>query len=130
MKISQRVSSYLAYMIFSLTFTKERNSVKTIGGVTVLIFSNCIMILYICGKFLENILKVLNGTIFTLKFTNGHYFVKNVDGVTELFFCISSDHDYTCTKLHFRIHFYMSHQRFYDPQPQSHQIFFQIPPDR
>ena len=56
----------------------------------------CLMMLYICIKFHENILKgvrVIEGLIFSFSgFSKGHSSVKNVDGVMVLDLFISSDH--------------------------------------
>ena len=41
--------------ISKLKFTKGRNSVKNVGGVMIL--AHCLVLLYICTKFHENILK-------------------------------------------------------------------------
>ena len=40
-------------MIFKLKFTKGHNSVKTVDGVMVFVFSNCLMMLYICISFMN-----------------------------------------------------------------------------
>ena len=42
--------SYLADMIFTLKFTKGHNSVKTVGGVTVLIYCKCLMMFSMSTK--------------------------------------------------------------------------------
>ena len=56
----------------------------------------CLMMLYICIKFHENILKgvrVIEGLLFLFSgFSTGHNSVKNVGGVTVLDLFISSDH--------------------------------------
>ena len=44
-------------MIFTLKFTKGHNSVKSVDGVSVLTFCNCLIMLYICTKFHKNISK-------------------------------------------------------------------------
>ena len=41
--------------------SKGPNSVKTVGRVMVFVFSNCLILLYICTKFHENIQKGLRG---------------------------------------------------------------------
>ena len=45
-----------------MKFTRGRNSVKTVGGLTVLIFCNRLVELYICTKFRENISEGLRVT--------------------------------------------------------------------
>ena len=56
----------------------------------------CLMVLYICIKFHENILKgfrVIEELVFSFSgFSKGHNSVKNIGRVMVLYLCILSDH--------------------------------------
>ena len=55
-------------MIFIGKLSKGHNSVKNVCGVTVLFSAHCLMVVYICSKFHENILdgiKVIERTQFS-----------------------------------------------------------------
>ena len=62
----------------------------------VLLISYCLMLLYICIKFHENISKgfrAIEGLLFPHSgFSKGHYSVKNAGRVMALVLCILSDH--------------------------------------
>ena len=53
MKFLKGFYSNVAHMIFTSKFSKGHNSVKSIGGVTVLIFCIFLIMFYICTKFCE-----------------------------------------------------------------------------
>ena len=58
-----------------------------------LLSAHCLMVVYICTNFHENILdfiKVTERTRFSYTFSKGHNSVKNVGGVTVLILCTSS----------------------------------------
>ena len=55
-------------MIFMSKISKGHNSVKDVGGVIVFFSAYCLMVVYICTKFHENILdgiKVIAGKWFS-----------------------------------------------------------------
>ena len=57
-------------MISIMKFSKAHNSVKNVDGIRLLFSANCLVMLYICTEFLENISKV-TGHDFHSEFFKG-----------------------------------------------------------
>ena len=97
-KYSGRYQSYRAYTVVIRNISKGHNSIKSAGGVTVLVL--CIssydgLYLYqVSWKYLERYQSYgadtkNNGR--TNRLSKGHNSIRNEDGVTVLFLCSSSD---------------------------------------
>ena len=92
----KRYQSYRADSISILKITKENNSAKNVGAVTVInLCTSSGHALYLCQvswKYLERYQSYRADTISILKITKGNNSAKNVGGVTVVYLCTSSGH--------------------------------------